>query len=52
MCAKPGKLLAILANPPLVSSWWMAVVLAAPPEATTGTARSRALLLGPAELRT
>lgn len=52
MCAKPGKLLASLASPPLVSSWWMAVVLATPPVVTTGTARSRVLLLVPMELRT
>lgn len=53
MCAKPGKLLASLARPPLVSSWWMAVVLAAtPPVVTTGTARSRVLLLVPTGVRT
>lgn len=52
MCAKPGKLLASLASPPLVSSWWMAVVLATPPVVTTGTARSRVLLLVATELRT
>lgn len=52
MCAKPGKLLASLASPPLVSSWWIAVVLATPPVVTTGTARSRVLLLVPTELRT
>lgn len=52
MCANPGKLLASLASPPLVSSWWMAVVLATPPVVTTGTARSRVLLLVPTELRT
>lgn len=39
MWAKPGKLLASLASPPFVSSWWIALVLA------TGTARSRVLLL-------
>ena len=52
MCAKPGRLLASLASPPLVSSWWMAVVLATPPVVTTGTARSRVLPLVPTELRT
>lgn len=53
MCAKPGKLLASLASPPLASSWWMAVVLAAtPPVVTTGTARSRVLLLVPTGVRT
>ncbi len=52
MCAKPGKLLASLASPPLVSSWWMAVVLVTPPVVTTGTARSRVLPLVPTELRT
>lgn len=25
ICARPGRLLASLARPPLVSSWWMAV---------------------------
>lgn len=52
MCARPGKLLASLASPPLVSSWWMAVVLATPPVVTTGTARSKVLLLLPTEVRT
>lgn len=52
MCAKPGKLLASLASPPLVSSWCIAVVLATPPAVTTGTARSRVLLLVPTGLRT
>lgn len=51
MCAKPGKLLASLASPPLVRSWWMAVVLATPPVVTTGTARSRVLPL-PTVVRT
>lgn len=52
MCAKPGKLLASFASPPLVSSWWMAVVLATPPVVTTGTALSKVLPLAPTELRT
>lgn len=52
MCANPGKLLASLASPPLVRSWWMAVVFITPPVVTTGTARSRVLLLVPVEVRT
>lgn len=53
MCAKPGKLLASLASPPLVSSWWMAVVFAATaPVVTMGTARSKVLLLVPTGVRT
>lgn len=52
MCANPGKLLASLARPPLVKSWWMAVVFITPPVVTTGTARSRVLLLVPVEDRT
>lgn len=52
MCARLGRLLASLASPPLVSSWWMAVVLDSPPVETTGTARIRVLLPVPLELRT
>lgn len=53
MCAKPGKLLASLASPPLVSSWWMAVVFAATaPVVTMGTARSKVPLLVPTGART
>lgn len=52
MCANPGKLLASLARPPLVRSWWMAVGFITPPVVTTGTARSRVLLLVPVEVRT
>lgn len=52
MCASPGKLLASLANPPLVSSWWMAVVLATAPVETTGTALSTVLPPVQMELKT
>lgn len=52
-CARPGRLLASLARPPLVRSWWMAVVLLTPvPVETTGTARTRVPLPAPSGPRT
>lgn len=51
--ASPGRLLASLARPPLVRSWWIAVVLVIPePVVTTGTARTSVPLLELRELNT
>lgn len=51
--ASPGRLLASLARPPLVRSWWIAVVLVIPePVDTTGTARTSVPLLELRELNT
>ncbi len=49
--ASPGRLLANLARPPLVRSWWMAVVLVIPgPVDMTGTVRTSVPM--PPELKT
>ncbi len=51
MWASPGRLLASLARPPLVRSWWMAVVLVIPgPVDMTGTVRTSVPM--PPELKT
>lgn len=51
--ASPGRLLASLARPPLVRSWWMAVLLVTPePVETTGTARTRVPPAGLSEVKT